>query len=105
MPDARVPGHCFREKKAPFLRFPGAHGPFDSTVLIAKGYFKMINIFPVTLEPEMSRFNHARVNGTHGAGVVLPVSVIMFDCGSFAGSTGAVQYLNELVNVGILLAG
>ncbi len=42
----------------------------------------------------------ARVNGTHGAGVVFCPSVIMFGSGSFAGSTGSVQYLNELVNAG-----
>ena len=47
----------------------------------------------------------ARVNGTHGAGVVLPSSVIMFGSGSPIASTGSVQYLNELVKVGILLAG
>jgi hypothetical protein len=47
----------------------------------------------------------ARVNGTHGAGVVLPVSVIMFGFVSFTGSTGFVQYLNELVLVGIFDAG
>lgn len=46
----------------------------------------------------------ARVNGTHGAGVVLPVSVIMFGSGSLVGSTGLVQYLNELVKNGTLPA-
>src|SRR6478735_782504 len=42
----------------------------------------------------------ARVNGTHGAGVVFWPSVIMFGRGSPVGSTGFVQYLNELVKVG-----
>ncbi len=43
----------------------------------------------------------ARVNGTHGAGVVWPVSVIMFGFVSLVGSTGFVQYLNELVKFGL----
>ncbi len=42
----------------------------------------------------------ARVNGTQGAGVFFCPSVIMFGSGSPVGSTGFVQYLNELVNVG-----
>jgi hypothetical protein len=46
----------------------------------------------------------ARVNGTHGAAVVLPVSVIMFDRGSTDASTGSVQYLNQLVNGGLWFA-
>ncbi len=52
----------------------------------------------------------SRVNGTHGAGVFFCPSVIMFGSGSFAdppagGSTGLVQYLNELIpeNFGVLL--
>ncbi len=47
----------------------------------------------------------ARVNGTHGAGVFLPPVVTMFGSGSPTGSTALVQYLNELENVGTLLAG
>ena len=47
----------------------------------------------------------ARVNGTHGAGVFFCPSVIMFGSVLFTGSTGFVQYLNELVNAGTLLAG
>ena len=43
------------------------------------------------------------VNGTHGAGVVFPVSVIMFDFESSAPSTGAVQYLNDDVKIGVPL--
>ncbi len=44
----------------------------------------------------------ARANGTHGAGVFFCPSVIMFGSGSLAfepagGSTGLVQYLNELI--------
>ncbi len=45
----------------------------------------------------------ARVNGTHGAGVFLPVSAIMFGFESSAPSTGAVQYLNDDVKVGVPL--
>ena len=43
----------------------------------------------------------ARVNGTHGAGVVFPVSVIMFGSESTPLLTGDVQYWNELANVGV----
>jgi hypothetical protein len=46
----------------------------------------------------------ARVNGTHGAGVLRPVSVIMFGFVSPTGSTGAVQYLNELWKDGTFVA-
>jgi hypothetical protein len=42
----------------------------------------------------------ARVNGTHGAGVVFCASVIMFGSVLFGGSTRSVQYLNELVKTG-----
>src|SRR5262245_9078027 len=47
----------------------------------------------------------ASVNGTQGAGVVFPVSVIMLGSGSFVASTGFVQYLNELVNFGTFEGG
>src|SRR5207253_9934851 len=50
----------------------------------------------------------ARVNGTHGAGVFFCASVTMFGNGSFApveSSTRSVQYLNAVLNAGILLAG
>src|SRR5882672_6833069 len=45
----------------------------------------------------------ARVNGTHGAGVVFCPSVTMFGSGSrvpVESSTRSVQYLKELVDVG-----
>src|SRR6185312_4577102 len=50
--------------------------------------------------PTPPKSQPARVNGTHGAGVVFWPSVIMFGSGSPVGSTGFVQYLNELVKVG-----
>jgi hypothetical protein len=45
----------------------------------------------------------ARVNGTHGAGVVFCPSVTMFGSGSLVpvvSSTRSVQYLNAVLNVG-----
>ena len=50
--------------------------------------------------PTPPKSQPARVNGTHGAGVVLPVSVTMFGGESSAPSTGLVQYLNDEVNAG-----
>ena len=50
--------------------------------------------------PTPPKSQPARVNGTHGAGVVFPVSVIMFGVESSAPSTGLVQYLNDEVKVG-----
>src|SRR5207253_11439664 len=50
----------------------------------------------------------ARVNGTHGAGVVFCPSVTMFANGSrtpVESSTRSVQYLNAVLNAGILLGG
>ena len=56
------------------------------------------SMFAVPTPPTSHPF---RVNGTHGAGVVRPVSVIMFGFVSLVGSTGFVQYLNELVKFGL----
>ena len=42
----------------------------------------------------------SRVNGTHGAGVFFCPSVIMFGSVSLTGSTGLVQYLNQLEKAG-----
>src|SRR5690349_366232 len=53
--------------------------------------------------PTPPKSQPARVYGTHGAGVVSPVSAIMFGFESSAPSTGAVQYLNDDVNVGVPL--
>src|SRR5262245_14891713 len=55
--------------------------------------------------PTPPKSQPARVNGTHGAGVVFWPSVTMFGRVSPTGSTGLVQYLNELVNVGTFDAG
>jgi hypothetical protein len=67
---------------------PGAIELFSSSTLAVPT--------PPTSQP-------ARVNGTHGAGVVLPVSVIRFGAESSAPSTGLVQYLKDDVNVGVPL--
>ena len=50
--------------------------------------------------PTPPKSQPARVKGTQGAGVVFPVSVIMFGAESSAPSTGLVQYLNDDVKVG-----
>ena len=50
----------------------------------------------------------ARVNGTHGAGVVFCPSVIMFGSASLspvASSTRSVQYLKAVLKAGTLLGG
>src|SRR5205085_10148350 len=56
------------------------------------------SMFAVETPPKL---HPARVNGTHGAGVVTPPSVTMFGCASrvpVASSTLSVQYLKEVLN-------
>src|SRR6478736_1647871 len=65
--------------------------PVESVLLFSSSMFAVPT--PPTSQP-------ARVKGTHGAGVVAPVSVIMFGFVSATGSTGLVQYLDDDVLCG-----
>src|SRR5437016_1159731 len=55
--------------------------------------------------PTPPKSQPARVYGTQGAGVFFWPSVIMFGRVLSTGSTGFVQYLKELVNLGTLVDG
>src|SRR5205823_7573099 len=72
--------------------------PVPKTFVMSPDAFVAVFSSSMFAVPTPPTSHPARVNGTHGAGVFLPVSVTMFGLESavpFVSSTRSVQYLND----------
>src|SRR5262249_28503522 len=61
MADRRIAGQCLHVVDGALVG-PAEQRPLDAAVLVAQGYFQMVNLFAVALKAEMPRFDDAGVD-------------------------------------------